>query len=46
MQTRDEFVKLLTWLPNASWTRVMTSEPAWREMEEFLPAFGFGPGTV
>ena len=43
MQTRDEFVKLLTWLPNASWTRVMSSEPAWREMEEFLPAFGFGP---
>ncbi len=43
MQTRDEFVKLLTWVPVASWTCMMTSEPAWREMEEFLPAFGFGP---
>lgn len=43
MQTRDRFAKLLAWIPGASWTGIVTSEPAWREMEEFLPAFGFGP---
>ena len=43
MQTRDEFVRLLAQVPGGSWERMMTAEPEWREMERFLPAFGFGP---
>ena len=43
MRTRDEFVRLLAWVPGESWERMMTAEPEWREMERFLPGFGFGP---
>ena len=42
-QTQDEFIRLLAEVPHASWERIMTSEPEWREMEGFLPRYTFGP---
>ncbi len=42
-QTRDEFTRLLTEVPDTAWERIMTSEPEWREMRGFLPRYSFGP---
>lgn len=40
---QEEFIRLLAQVPDRSWERIMTSEPEWREMEDFLPRYTFGP---
>ena len=41
--TQDEFIRLLCEVPDASWEKILTSEPEWREMRGFLPRYTFGP---
>jgi len=40
---QDEFIHILSQVPDKCWERIMTREPEWREMEAFLPRYGFGP---
>lgn len=40
---KEELIQLLIQVPDRSWERILTNEPEWREMVDFLPHYTFGP---